>query len=233
MHCLRGNLSNQFDSIDTQVDIQILVNAPKDKADDTNWRFEPETITISNNSYWKGLFPRDADIQNNTLTLYFGGFWKKFTKNESGDVMGTTHPFELPVFARNKATAKELDGFGKAILLEYIDPPYGLFSDVLKIVDESTILGKAFLGSPSLCSEILIVSMSKKYPFEFMTEEDHEMLYSKMKKTALQSMIGIWEGQLVSDSTWSDVVFRFKYYFDEKDQKSLKNDGFRADCASV
>ena len=63
--------------------------------------------------------------------------------------------------------------------------------------------------------------MSRKYPLEFMTEEDHEILYSKMKKPALQSMLGMWEGQLVSDSTWSDVVFRFKYYFDDKDQKKL------------
>ena len=133
-----------------------------------------------------------------------------------GDIMGITHPFEVPVFARNKATDKELDGFGKVILLEYLDPPYNLFYDVLKIVDENTILGKAFLGKPTLGREILTFSMSRKYPFEFMTEEDHEMLYSKMKKPTLQSMVGIWEGQLVSDSTWSEPVFRFKYYFDKK-----------------
>jgi hypothetical protein len=34
-------------------------------------------------------------------------------------------------------------------------------------------------------------------------------------------MVGIWEGRLVSDSTWSDPVFRFKYYFDN----SSKEDG--------
>jgi hypothetical protein len=78
------------------------------------------------------------------LTLYFGGFWKRFTKNESADIMGTTHPFEVPVFARNKATNKELDGFGKLILLEYLDPPYSLFYDVLKTVDEIPYLVKPF-----------------------------------------------------------------------------------------
>ena len=61
---------------------------------------------------------------------------------------------------------------------------------------------------------MLTFSMSRKYPFEFMTEEDHEVLYINMKKPSLQSMVGIWEGRLVSDSTWSDPVFRFKYYFD-------------------
>jgi choline dehydrogenase-like flavoprotein len=227
MYCLRDNLSKLFDSVNTQFDVQMLVNAANDKAGDeeANWKFDPETLAISNNSHWKGIFSRDTDIRN-TLTLYFGGFWKRFTKNESGQIMGTTHPFEVPVFARNKATNKDLDGFGKVILLEYLDPPYNLFCDVLKIVDENTILGKAFLGKPISGREIMTFSMSRKYPFEFMTEEDHEVLYSKTKKPVLQSMVGIWEGRLVSDSTWSDPVFKFKYYFDNKDgnTKALKND---------
>ena len=82
---------------------------------------------ISNNSHWKGIFPRDIDDIRNTLTLYFGGFWKRFSTNNrsssstAGDITGMTHPFEVPVFARNKATDTSLDGFGKVILLEYLD----------------------------------------------------------------------------------------------------------------
>jgi choline dehydrogenase-like flavoprotein len=224
MYCLRDNLSKLFDSANTQFDVQTLVNAASDKAEEANWKFDPETLTISNNSHWKGIFTRDTDIRN-TLTLYFGGFWKRFTKNESGDIMGTTHPFEVPVFARNKASNKELDGLGRAILLEYLDPPYNLFYDVLKIVDENTILGKAFLGKPSAGREMLTFSMSRNYPFEFMTVEDHEMLYRKTKKPTLQSMVGIWEGRLVSDSIWSDPVFKFRYYFDKDgNTTALKND---------
>jgi hypothetical protein len=79
---------------------------------------------------------------------------------------------------------------------------------------------------------MLTFSMSRKYPFEFMTEEDHDVLYRNMKKPTLQSMVGIWEGRLVSDSTWSDPVFRFKYYFDNSSKENgsttttstLKND---------
>jgi choline dehydrogenase-like flavoprotein len=225
MYCLRDNLSKLFDSVNTQFDVQMLVNAANDKAieEEANWKFDPETLSISNNSHWKGIFSRDTEIRN-TLALYFGGFWKRFTKNESGEIMGTTHPFEVPVFARNKATNKDLDGFGKVILLEYLDAPYNLFYDVLKIVDENTILGKAFLGKPVSGREIMTFSMSRKYPFEFMTEEDHEVLYRKTKKPTLQSMVGIWEGRLVSDSTWSDPVFKFKYYFDKDGKTALKND---------
>ena len=66
--------------------------------------------------------------------------------------------------------------------------------------------------------------MSRRYPFEFMDEEDHEILYNKMKKPALESMVGIWEGQLVSDSAWTPPIFRFRYYFEDKAKKELKND---------
>ena len=220
MYCLRSNLSDLFDHINTQSGSKMLVNSTNDKADEaTNWKFDPQTLMISNNSHWKGIFPRDTDDIRNTLTLYFGGFWKRFSANSgssltTGDITGITHPFEVPVFAKNKATNVDLDGFGKVVLLEYLDPPYNLFYDVLKIIDENTILGKAFFGKPIRGREMLTFSMSRKYPFEYMTEEDHEVLYSKMKKPTLESMVGIWQGRLVSDSTWSDPVFRFKYYFD-------------------
>ena len=42
-----------------------------------------------------------------------------------------------------------------------------------------------------------------------------------MKKPTLESMVGIWEGQLVSDSTWTDPVFRFRYYFENDTQEEF------------
>ena len=179
-------------------------------------------LMISNNSHWKGIFPRDSNLRN-TLVLYFGGFWKRFKKNGS-DISGITHPYEVNVFAKNKATEVNLEGFGKVILLEYLDPPYNQFHDVLKIVDENTILGNAFLGKPVPGRQIMTFSMSRRYPFEFMDEEDHEILYNKMKKPTLESMVGVWEGQLVSDSAWTSPMFRFRYYFKDKNKKELKND---------
>lgn len=224
MYCLRANLSELFRSANTMDDLRTLVNSSTVELNESNWKFDPKTLMISNNTYWKGIFTRDSDIRN-TLTLYFGGFWKRFTDGDgAAQIQGITHPFEIQVHARNKAIAKEIDGFGKVVLLEYLDPPYNQFYDVLKIIDENTILGKAFLGDPKLGRELLTFSMSRKYPFEFMTEADHEMLYSKMKKPTFDSMIGIWKGQLVSDSVWSTPVFQFRYYFDDGSGKSLKND---------
>jgi choline dehydrogenase-like flavoprotein len=220
MYCLRRDISQMFDSIEPQYGTEILVNSPSEKADDSNWSFDPASMTIRNNSHWKGIFPRDSDIVN-TLVLYSGGFWKRFNK-EGNDIKGITHPYEVNVHAKNRALEKELPGFGKAILLEYLEAPYNQFYDVLKIVDKDTILGKAFFITPTPGREMLTFSMSRKYPFEFMDEEDHEMVYKSMKKPTLESMIGVWKGQLISDSAWTEPVFTFRYYFD--DEKKLKND---------
>lgn len=223
MYCLQSNLGEMFNSTETKFGAEVLVNSVSDKADDTNWAFEPENMVIKNNSHWKGIFPRDSNLRN-TLVLYFGGFWKRFQKTGSG-ISGITHPYEVEgVFARNKATEKNLEGFGKVILLEYLDPPYNQFYDVLKVIDENTILGNAFFGNPVPNKQIMTFSMSRRYPFEFMDEEDHKFLYNKMKKPTLQSMVGIWEGQLVSDSAWTPTMFRFRYYFKDKDNKELRND---------
>src|SRR5215831_5807107 len=45
MYCLRSNLSELFDSINTQFDTKMLVNSTNDKADGvTNWKFDLETL---------------------------------------------------------------------------------------------------------------------------------------------------------------------------------------------
>lgn len=219
MYCLEQNLSELFDSMDTQHSVGMLINDKNDTIDDTNWSFDSEKLLISNNTHWKGIFTRDHDIEN-IINLYAGGFWKRFSQN-NGKITGVTHPFEVGVFAANIATEQQLEGFGKVILLEYTQPPFDRFYDVLKIVDENTILGKAFANKPVPGQEIMTFSMSRKYPIEFMSEDDHEMLYSKMKRPSLKNMEGIWEGYLISDSTWSDAVFKFRYYFDNG---VLKND---------
>jgi hypothetical protein len=225
MYCSNSSLLEFFDSAKNQFDVIKLVNSPNDKPDDSNWKLDPESLMIYNNLQWKGVYSRDSNIQN-TLLMYFGGFWKRFSKNEMNEIVGITHPYEVPIFAKNKATQKEIDGFGNVILLEYLDFPFNQFYDVLKIVGENTLLGKAFIGTPKSGREILTFSMSRNYPFDFMTEQDHEYLYSKVKKPSLQSMVGVWTGRLVSDSGWSEPVFRFRYYFDTDNQgvKRLKND---------
>ena len=42
MYCLGSNLSSLFDSINTQSDTEILVNSVNEKADEANWKFDPQ-----------------------------------------------------------------------------------------------------------------------------------------------------------------------------------------------
>ncbi|HYT17165.1 MAG TPA: GMC family oxidoreductase [Thermoplasmata archaeon] len=219
MYCDRATLSNLFDTLEPELGTEALPNASSETADPTNWSFDPRTLMIGNNSHWKGIFPRDGDVAT-TLTHYFGGFWKRFLRGPTG-VEGTTHPYLFPVYARNRAIDWETPEFGKAIRLDYPDAPYSLFHDVLKVVNQNILLGKAFLIEPKRGREVLTFSMARRYPFEFMTTEDHAMLYDRMTKPDLETMVGVWDGQLVSDSAWTDPLFRFRYYFDGP---TLKND---------
>jgi len=213
MFCLRDDLSELFYSVESKFDEKMLENSKNDKADNTNWSFDLENLMITNNTHWKGFFPRNDDIPS-IMTLYFGGFWKRFTKTSDSKIKGQTHPFETNVYASNKAYSKKLPKFGKVIMLDYTEPGYNLFHDVLKFVDKDTILGQAFFNSPQKGREMLTFAMARKYPLEFITEEDHDRIYEKMEKPNLESMVGIWEGKLVSDSALSPVVFRFRFFFD-------------------
>jgi hypothetical protein len=198
---------------------EVLVNSPKmDIIDGDNWSFDSDTLTIWNNRYWKGFFTTNPDLVNTAL-LYAGGFWKRFWMDGNA-VKGETHPFESPVFASSEAIDVEYPGYGKVVLLKYV-PPYNEFYDLLKIVDSDTILGKAFaVRAPPRGEHILTFSLSKKYSVDFMTQEDFKAIFStKARKPEPDEVLGIWEGRLVSDSTLSPKLFRFKYY---KEQGNLK-----------
>jgi choline dehydrogenase-like flavoprotein len=47
MYCRKDDLSRIFDSQQTQYDTQMLINSASDKANDSNWNFDSETLVIS------------------------------------------------------------------------------------------------------------------------------------------------------------------------------------------
>jgi len=183
-----------------------------------NWKFDPKTLKIYNDLYWKGFYGRDNDAL--TLMLrYFGGFYKRFWKIDDKKMRGVTHPFEPQLIdARSIATEKEVPGYGKVIHLEYQDPPYSSAYDLLKMVDENTIIGKAFLGSYGKGMELFNFSMSRIYDVDFMTEDDLLTIFNSDKlshKPKDEELAGVWEGMLVSDSA---VTPRSQiFYFNSED----------------
>jgi choline dehydrogenase-like flavoprotein len=180
-----------------------------------NWKFDKNTMKIYNNVYWKGFYGRDLDLMTTSIRT-FGGFYKRFRRRDKNSFDGITKPFDVPVFAKSKATEKDVPGYGKVIHLEYSDFPYSQAYDLLKIVDEHHILGKAFTGSFGKGRELFSFSMCKTYGIDFMTEDDLDALFYSdeySRKPDDHEMVGRWEGMLVSDSaiTPRTQVFEFAY----------------------
>jgi hypothetical protein len=226
-YCPAERIGEMFAIADHRSDLFLkLANSVEDKpVVGLNWKFDPKTLKIYNNVFWKGFYGRDNDVMTMALR-YFGGFYKRFLRHGSSDFFdGTTHPFETQlVDARSKATEKELPGFGKVIHLEYLDPPFSTAYDLLKMVDENTILGKAFLGSFGRGRELFNFSMSRLYDLDFMTERDLLTLFGSDELSHVPSereLVGIWEGMLVSDSAVSprSQLFYFNYEDGEVDMR--------------
>ena len=180
-----------------------------------NWNFDRNNLIIHNNIYWKGFYGRNSDIMTTGLKT-FGGFYKRFRKLDSESFSGVTKPFNVPVFAKSLAKEKELAGHGKIIHLEYRDAPYNQAYDILKMVDENNILGKAFMGNFGTGQLLFDFSMSKKYHVNFMGEDDLSTLFYRDEYShtpTKDEMVGMWEGFLVSDSfvTPRSQIFNFNY----------------------
>src|SRR6187431_2332860 len=188
-----------------------------------NWKFDPNELKIYNNLYWKGFYGRDNDLMTTALR-FFGGFYKRFRHMENGRMEGQTHPFETQVRAKNIATEKYVPGYGKVIHLEYTEFPYSSAYDLLKMVDENTIIGKAFLGPFAKGRELFSFSMSRVYDVNFLTENDLMKLFHSDElshKPSEKELAGTWEGMLVSDSSLSprSQLFYFNYEDGEVDMR--------------
>jgi choline dehydrogenase-like flavoprotein len=218
-YCKTEQISEQFAVVDHKENLlQSLVNSDEDKIIiGKNWKFNPKTLQIYNNIYWKGFYGRDVDAITTALR-YFGGFYKRFGY-KNNRIEGITHPFETQVInAKSIATEKQIPGYGKVIHLEYQDFPFSNAYDLLKIVDENTIVGKAFLGQFGRGRELFSFSMSKIYDVDFLTKQDLLTLFHSDElshKPEEKELVGKWEGMLVSDSSLSPRSQMF--YFDYED----------------
>ena len=223
--CTFKQISDRFSVVDHRTDLfPILANSKKDQiVVGENWNFDPNTLKIRNDVYWKGFYGRDDNFMTNILR-YTGGFYKRFLyKNDQME--GITHPFETKIVnAKSIASEKEVPGYGQVIHLEYQDLPFSAAYDLLKIVDKDTILGKAFFGRFGKGREMFSFSMSRVYDIHFLTEDDLLTIFNNDKlsyKPNKKELVGKWEGMLVSDSAISprSQIFTFTYEDGELDMK--------------
>ena len=216
-HCLSDTIGEMFAVTNHKSELfEKLENSEANEIiPGQNWSFDSDSLMIRNTLYWKGFYGRNSDVMTTSLRT-FGGFYKRFRKLNAESFSGVTKPFNVPVFAQSLAKEKELPGHGKIIHLEYKDVPYNQAYDILKMVDEDNILGKAFLGSFGSGQLLFDFSMSREYDISFMGEDDLATLFynDQYSRTPTKDeMVGQWEGVLVSDSfiTPRSQIFEFDY----------------------
>ena len=61
-----------------------------------NWKFDPESLAIYNDVYWRGMYGIDNNILTNLLR-YFGGFYKKFWKVDETRYERNNTSFRTPI----------------------------------------------------------------------------------------------------------------------------------------
>lgn len=218
MYCTRESLAKLYRESKSLFPAQNLINSPEmEIIDGVNWSFDPGTLTIWNNRYWKGFYPADYDFKN--LVLMYGlGFYKRFRadKDESKGkkILGETHPFNSDIHAAFQAIDMDLPEKGKAVYIKYRDFPFNNFDDLLLVIDKDTVIGEAFvsLRDPGRGLSIFYFVLSRRYSVDFMTQADCKSIFqSKSKHAEMDEVLGTWELQLVSNAALSPPILRCKF----------------------
>jgi hypothetical protein len=219
MYCSSEGLAELYQKSTSIFPSRDLVNSPEmEIVDGDNWSFDPSTLTIWNNRYWKGFYPFDYELTN--LVLMYGfGFYKRFWR-EGDLVLGETHPFYSDIHAANQADDVEYTETGKVIRIEYRDFPFNAFDDLMKLVDSDAVIGQAFVAIRKAPNGISLFhfALSRRYSVDFMTQADCKFIFSsKARRAKIDEVLGEWDLRLVSDAALSPPILRLKYHKEQND----------------
>jgi hypothetical protein len=89
---------------------------------------------------------------------------------------------------------------GKYILLNYLDPQWAAFYDVLKVISDDLIIGWACVGTYPNGLRIMTFAMSRRYGFAQLTVDDHAQLYAKGSVPTKQELNGVWQMDIISNN---------------------------------
>lgn len=204
MYCATKRLNEMFEM--NSLPLRNLVNSG-------TRRMDIESGTIYDDAHWKGFYPVDTLLPP---WIFQSGFYKKFDVHDD-EISGVTLAFDEIVAAKNVAKEINPNDPTKGILLEYTEPQFSMFYDVLKIVSDDVVIGKAFTGRYPVGVHLLTFSMTRKYNFDFMTAKDHRELFEKHGRGPdPNKVVGEWEGRMVSNTCLTPPVFRFRYGLDSQ-----------------
>jgi len=222
MCCTGEELARLYQASSSRFPAQTLINSPHlEIIENANWGYDPSSMTIWNDRYWKGFYPADYDFTN-IILMYGFGFYKRFwlDKDDRGQirsqkVKGETHPFNTSIHAANQAMDIDLPEGGRAVYIKYSDFPYNSFDDLLKIIDRDTVLGKAFVSmrSPGRGIPVFHFVLSRRYSTEFMTQADCNFIFQfKARRVAAEDAMGVWDLKLVSNAAHTPPILRLKFF---------------------
>ncbi len=175
---------------------------------------------IWRDSFWKGSFAKDsllgwAERARNAgdqvvgAAFMGGGFWKRFDRIENGVARGQVVNYELAFVTGDPAVRevaypndarKYFVKGDKVLLLEYRNHPYRGGYDVAKVIDENSAIGVMHLGQfPDGVEFATFLMVRNNYPFEKMSVEDHQLIFSDPRTSvpAVRQLEGEWDGNLV------------------------------------
>jgi cholesterol oxidase len=166
--------------------------------------------TIRNDNCWKGFFPQ-GHVLNAMSSAIFTGFRKKF-QLQNGAYTGVTSDTDGRINARNSLEVVEAGHDtgnlepGKYILLRYLDPPWQGFYDLLKVINDDLLLGRAYLGHYPNGTRLFSFPMSRRYSFADMTVDDHAALYAAGSDPASADLDGVWRMDVISNANHANGI---------------------------
>lgn len=173
--------------------------------------------------FWKGTFARDHWLGWDERWLtpappdgsqYSGGrFWKRFDTLTDGVARGHVVNFNVSALP-GKPEVREVrypDGNrryiaagDRVLLLQYLNPPYRVVYDLVKIVGPDTCVGVMHLGRFPRGLEFATFVLSRNnYPFVHMSVPDHDALFQgePTRVPTVDEVAGRWRGRVVFSRT--------------------------------
>jgi hypothetical protein len=170
-------------------------------------------------SYWKGSFARDTimgfeerlltPIRRDTPPYAGGRFWKRFDALHDGEADGYIVNYGIGLLPGRALvrTVKYPDGGRRYIgqgdevlLLSYLNQPYRIVYDLIKIVDANNCVGVMHLGTfPNGYEFATFVMARNNYPFEKMAVPDHDAIFNgnHVRVPSASELAGSWTGYVV------------------------------------
>lgn len=183
-----------------------------------------ENHRIWRDSFWKGSFAKDSllgweerlrdavldKVSASAASAYTGGsFWKRFDSLRDGEAYGYVVNYELhllpgkPVVRQVKYpddNRKYFRAGDDVLLLNYLNQPYRVVYDTIKVIDQNNCIGVMHLGHfPGGREFATFVMARNNYPFEKMSVPDHQAIFygDHVHVPSAAEIAGQWEGSLI------------------------------------